>query len=115
MSEDRSAGGQTQEGRNAQSTALGPAVRLKRYIGYSLLVISTLTWVGGLFVAPFVPLPAAKRVALAGFLIATAEITFWVSIPFLGKGIVAAFRKWMNPFRWFKRKPAEGAAEEAAD
>ena len=40
----------------------GPVAGLRRAAGDVLLAVSTLTWLGGLLVAPWLPLPAASRV-----------------------------------------------------
>lgn len=87
--------------------------RRRRIIGYALLVISTVTWFGGLLAAPFLPLSAARRLAVGGTLIVIGEIAFWAAVPFLGKEMVLLFRRYLNPFRWFKKKDA--VAESAPE
>lgn len=88
--------------------------RVRRGIGYALLVISTVTWFGGLLAAPWLPYSVARRAAIGGTLVVIGEITFWASIPFLGKEIVIAFRTFLNPMHWWRKwrgrmpPPSEG-------
>ena len=82
----------------------------KRPVGYALLIISTITWCGGLFVVPFLSISAKSKLAWGGALVGIGEITFYGAIPFLGREIVRAFRSWMSPFRrlkkWLRTKKA---------
>ncbi len=77
--------------------------RARRLIGYALLVISTATWCTGVFAAPWLPGSVARRATAAGVLIVIGEATFWGAIPFLGKEIVLAFRRYLNPVWWYRR------------
>lgn len=89
--------------------------RWRRAIGYALLAVSTVTWFGGLLGAPFLPLSAARRVAIGGALIAVGEVTFWAAVPFLGKEIVLLFRRYLNPLNWFRKKAPLAKPEPEAD
>lgn len=79
-----------------------PSRKLRRPIGYGLLIISTITWCAGIFAAPWLPGSVARRATTAGVLIVIGEATFWAAIPFLGKEIVLAFRRYLNPVRWWR-------------
>jgi len=88
-----------------------PTGRLRRGIGYALLVISTVTWTGGIVALPLLPLPLAQRAAVGGALILIGEITFWAAIPFLGREIVMLFRRKLNPWRWLRKQELEDKKE----
>jgi NAD(P)-dependent dehydrogenase (short-subunit alcohol dehydrogenase family) len=66
--------------------------RFVRGLGWVLVIASFPIWLG-LFAAPFLPLPAAQRVVVAGGLAVVGEVMFWVGGAILGASVVARFRK----------------------
>ncbi|NLH49617.1 MAG: transporter suffix domain-containing protein [Myxococcales bacterium] len=100
---------------DAPSTPPARPGRWRRAIGYALLAVSTVTWFGGLLGAPFLPLSAARRVAVGGALVVVGEITFWAAVPFLGKEIVLLFRRYLNPLHWFRKKAPLAETEPETD
>jgi len=99
------------------------APRRRRWFGYALLAISTVTWCTGVFAAPWLPGSVTRRATTAGVLLVIGEVTFWAAIPFLGKELVLAFRRFFNPIRWWRRlrdrratgEPAQQDAEETCN
>lgn len=95
--------------------------RIRRGIGWALMIISTVTWLVGLLVIPFMPLSGTLKLSVIGALFGIAEITFWAALPFLGREVLKAFRRWMNPlnwWRWYKNRnapPAEPAEPAEPD
>lgn len=72
-------------------------------IGKILLVFSTVIWISGLALVPFLPLKLASKAWLAGTCIVIGEVTFYISAFLLGKEIIKKYRKYLNPREWFKR------------
>lgn len=65
---------------------------LRKQIGWALVIISTLAWVGigGLF---FLEISVAKQTAISTVLLIIGELAFFGSIPFLGKDIWGSIKK----------------------
>lgn len=73
-----------------------------------------LTWLGlgliifcvvietGIWLVPFLPLPTAGKVALAGVVVAVGETAFWIGGVIVGKAIVMRFRHALDPRTWFR-------------
>jgi NADP-dependent 3-hydroxy acid dehydrogenase YdfG len=66
--------------------------RFVRAIGWTLVIGSFPVWLC-LFVAPFLPIPPARRVLVAAGFAAAGEIMFWIGGAILGASVVARFRK----------------------
>jgi ribosomal-protein-alanine N-acetyltransferase len=64
----------------------------RKQIGWTLIILSTLAWVGigSLF---FLDISVAKQTAISSILFIIGELTFFGSIPFLGKDIWGSFKK----------------------
>jgi RimJ/RimL family protein N-acetyltransferase len=64
---------------------------VRKQVGWSLIIISTLAWVGigALF---FLDISVAIQTALSSLLFIIGEVTFFGSIPFLGKDIWGAIK-----------------------
>lgn len=77
---------------SAEGSTAKKSNRLTRWIGWTLLIGSFPVWFA-LFAAPFLPLPAAQRVAVAGGFALAGEAMFWIGGAILGASVVARFRK----------------------
>mgnify|MGYP001188388024 CR=1 FL=1 len=69
---------------------------MRKLIGYSLLIISCLTW-AVMPVIPFLSITVAQKACWATAVFVFAEVTWWLAMPLLGKEIVeyskAAWRR----------------------
>lgn len=75
----------------------------KRRIGIGLIILSTILFFM-IPVLPFLSITVKMKVFMTTVLAITAEITFWVGGFILGKDVVKKYRKYLNPFRYLKRK-----------
>jgi NADP-dependent 3-hydroxy acid dehydrogenase YdfG len=74
------------------TSAPGKRRRGLQLLGWILLIGSFPVWCA-LFVAPFLPLPPAQRVLVAGAFAVAGEAMFWTGGALLGAAVVARFRK----------------------
>ncbi len=86
-----------------------------KFVGWTLMVVSTITWCTGLFVVPFLSLETKTKMAWAGSLYGIGEITFYGAIPFLGKELVFLIRKYFNPLNWFRKRKNKTSETETED
>lgn len=71
---------------------------MRKLLGYSLLIISCIAF-AALPVIPFLPLESSQKAAWGGGVFVFAEVTWWLSIPLLGKEVKEfTQRLW----RWIK-------------
>ena len=75
----------------------------RRKLGISLVVLSFILY-GLILLVPFVPYPTGIKVTISSILAVLGEISFWVGGIILGKEVIARYKKYLNPFIWFKRK-----------
>ena len=79
--------------------------RIRRIIGYTLLVLCCLLWLA-ILVIPFLGLKGGWIVGLTTGLIIAGEVTFYLGILLLGKEV------WQKIKSWFKRKKKTEETEE---
>jgi len=77
--------------------------KIFKIIGYSLIALSGIAFFAMLLV-PLFPFETKTKAILAGVLLVIMEASFWLAIPFLGKEIVNAIKKYLNPVNWFRKK-----------
>jgi hypothetical protein len=80
--------------------------RWVRPVGFGLIVLSALLY-GLILLLPLLPFPARVRLAAVPVLVILGEIAFWGGGALLGAAVVARYRRWLDPRRWFKRDEAE--------
>lgn len=73
-----------------------------RKLGISLIVLSFVFW-GGLLIVPFIQYSVGIKIAISTVLAVLGEVSFWIGAFILGKEVIARYKKYLNPFRWFKR------------
>ena len=71
-------------------------------LGFLLIALSILLY-AGLLLVPFIPYSIGTKAAISSVLVILGEISFWVGGFILGKDIVAKYKKYFNPLRWFKK------------
>ena len=69
------------------------SVRLIRIIAWALVIGHVPVWAFAITVTPFLPLPAAQRVAVATGSVVVAEVMFYVGGVILGAAVIARFRR----------------------
>lgn len=75
---------------------------LKKRLGV-LLVILSIAFYGLIFLVPFAPVSAGRKVILSSILVVLGEASFWVAALILGKEIITNYK---NIFRREKLKDA---------
>ncbi len=68
------------------------ARRVARAVAWAAIIASFPVWFAAFLVAPFLPLPAAQRAAVAAACIAAGEALFWSAGFVLGAEVIAKFR-----------------------
>jgi hypothetical protein len=68
---------------------------LRKFLGYSLLLVSCLAW-AALPAVPFLPLETTEKAQWGGGLFIFAEITWWTAMPLLGKEIMDLLKRWWS-------------------
>lgn len=66
---------------------------LRKFLGYSLLIISCLAW-AALPLVPFLSMDTGQKAQWGGGLFVFAEITWWAAMPLLGKEIIELWQLW---------------------
>lgn len=77
------------------TTSKTPKSKLRRVIealAWVSIVLSFPVWCAAFLVAPFLPIDAGARVAVAGACIAAGEVLFWGAGAILGASVIARFR-----------------------
>lgn len=75
-----------------------------KWLAISLIALSFACY-GGLAIVPFSALSVRGKAALSTALIIVGEASFWIGGLMLGKEVLARYRKHLNPFNWFRRRP----------
>ena len=91
-----------QDKENIIETVKQPSVKLSK-LGICLVVLSFILY-GFILLVPFIPYSTSIKVTISSVLAILGEISFWVGGIILGKEVIARYKKYMNPFSWFKRK-----------
>ncbi len=78
-----------------------PSGRLKK-VGLGLVVLSFILY-GGILLVPFLPFSTGVKIAVSSGLAVAGELSFWIGGLILGREIIARYKKYLNPLRWFKR------------
>ncbi len=73
-----------------------------RTTGIVLIILSCLFY-GALLVVPFTPFSLATKAVMSTTLIVLGEASFWIGGIILGREFIIKFRKYLNPFKWFKK------------
>ena len=73
-------------------------MNMRKALGYFLLLVSCLAW-AALPVIPFLSISTVAKASWAGGLFVFAEVTWWLSIPLLGKEIIEWSRQ---AWQWCK-------------
>ena len=76
--------------------------RLRRILGFLLLLISTIAWFA-LPVIPFMDASVEDRAIYVSVTFIFAEITWWLCIPLLGKEIWALMRRGIDIIKSYWR------------
>lgn len=71
--------------------------------GIVLIILSFLLY-GGILLVPFTPYTVGTKAVITSVLVILGEISFWVGGLILGREIIARYKKYFNPFHWFKKK-----------
>ena len=91
-----------QDKKNIIETAKQPTVKLRK-LGIGLIVLSFILY-GFILLVPFIPYSTGIKVTISSGLAILGEISFWVGGIILGKEVIARYKKYLNPFSWFRRK-----------
>lgn len=86
------------EGRNGVFSG-----RWLRRLGIFLVILSCIFY-GALLLVPFVPYSPGTKVIISSALVIMGEASFWIGGIILGREFVLKYRKYLNPFNWFKKK-----------
>lgn len=70
----------------------GTGRRALRAVAWGAVIASFPIWIAAFAVAPFLPLPAGERAAIAAGCIAAGEALFWIAGFYLGADVLARFR-----------------------
>lgn len=76
--------------------------KLKK-LGVTLIILSCVFYCS-LLLVPFTPYSFGTKAIISSILVVSGEASFWIGGFILGKEIVQKYRKYLNPFNWFKRK-----------
>ena len=86
---------------------------MRKFLGYSLLVISCLAW-AIIPVIPFLSLSMAQKVSWTTVVFVFAEVTWWLAIPLLGKEIIDYSKAvWQRCKAFFSRKVSSAESQQA--
>ena len=77
---------------------------LKFKLGIIIIVVSVLLFLS-LPVIPFLPIESKTKITISTIVFIVAEITFYGGGFLLGKELFTKYKSYLNPKKWFKRKP----------
>jgi hypothetical protein len=73
-------------------------------IGVILMIICVIFYSAAL-VLPFLNVRTSVKLVLVPAGILIGEIAFWGGAFFLGKELVKKYRNYLNPVKWFRKRP----------
>lgn len=74
-----------------------------RKLGIICVTLAFVFW-GVILITPFLPYATTTKVVISSVFAVIGEISFWVGGFILGREVIARYRKYLNPFNWFKKK-----------
>ncbi|MEI6577733.1 MAG: transporter suffix domain-containing protein [Bacteroidota bacterium] len=72
---------------------------MKRF-GIILILMSGIFF-GLIFAVPFLPYTIGQKGIITTVLVVCGEIAWWVGVVILGKEVVAKYKKFLDPRKWF--------------
>ena len=87
---------------------------MRKLLGYSLLVISSIAWVI-IPVIPFLSLSVAQKASWATAVFVFAEATWWLAMPLLGKEIIDYSKAAWQQCKAFLSRKGDPTESQQAD